>query len=450
MQHRDSDEEEAQKQRLQRQNLQHVSHGEIANLNLSPLASIPQSRPFTQTQHPPNLQLPTESTPFQFQYSSETMTSVYSYPHHSQSSSYEQHLTVHPPSQSSSGSGSQPGYRRNSVPISQHRYAPYPHNLQLERSNWYPSAPSSSSQPSASRPSISAGHTPQPSYFSEALHRSFSAGSGSQTGGGAGGGAYQPPIPPPIEPATGSPSPTSNSTSLSPASVHIGSYLNTPVSAGFPTPTHTQAPHIPSLPLVSSTPTSFGNVGSQYSTTAGFNPILAGPSSTTLPVLPPPQAGYGQHLSSSYSGDDMQDLLAKEEKRKRNKESSQRFRDRTKERAREMKDKLDFLEQRVRELEEYERYVNSDPIKSLREEVTRLGGENAHLREKLMEYEAEVRRLRGNEPLPQTFERTQFGSHSPMDQDPRHSSHPSPTTLDNNGSNSKTPTPPKNSTSQTR
>ncbi|KAG0146675.1 hypothetical protein CROQUDRAFT_92328 [Cronartium quercuum f. sp. fusiforme G11] len=101
----------------------------------------------------------------------------------------------------------------------------------------------------------------------------------------------------------------------------------------------------------------------QYS---GPPPTAFTPSTGSPPLLPPhvftPDPGSRRHTVSAFlppsaleigllGRHDLEDTILKEEKRRRNKESSQRFRDRTRERQREKQERLEYLERRIKDLE---------------------------------------------------------------------------------------------------
>lgn len=107
---------------------------------------------------------------------------------------------------------------------------------------------------------------------------------------------------------------------------------------------------------------------------------------------------------------ELDESMIKEEKRRRNKESSQRFRDRTRERQREKQERLEYLERRTKELEHQLRVgsridLMSDGTKardptgshqlttSERDLIDRLQAENETLRSSLKVAAEEIARL---------------------------------------------------------
>lgn len=124
--------------------------------------------------------------------------------------------------------------------------------------------------------------------------------------------------------------------------------------------------HLPPQPR-HSLPIQYSNPGSNPPAVA-VAPLATAftPSDGSPPLLPPNlfcgDAGSRRHTVSAFMSPsaleigllarhDLEDTMLKEEKRRRNKESSQRFRDRTRERQREKQERLEFLERRIKDLE---------------------------------------------------------------------------------------------------
>lgn len=166
-------------------------------------------------------------------------------------------------------------------------------------------------------------------------------------------------------------------------------------------------------------PTSRSSLGMAYPaaafTPSGGSPPIAPSSSAYFHF---DSAGAGRrHTVSAYaspmpielglvSNPEFDETIVKEEKRRRNKESSQRFRDRTRERQREKQERLEYLERRTKELENQlktksigdEMQENSKP-KALqahnteREMNEKLWAENETLRSLLKKATEEIHRL---------------------------------------------------------
>ncbi|CAH7674289.1 hypothetical protein BY996DRAFT_6411946 [Phakopsora pachyrhizi] len=149
--------------------------------------------------------------------------------------------------------------------------------------------------------------------------------------------------------------------------------------------------------------------------TAAFTPSGGSPpltsSSVASPLFHVDGAGRRHTLSSFASPSsielglvgnlDLDESYIKEEKRRRNKESSQRFRDRTRERQREKQERLEYLERRLKELEAdlavARARSSNDEGQAIREEqemVEVLRRENENLRSALKHADDEIHRLR--------------------------------------------------------
>ncbi|KAH9817877.1 hypothetical protein DFH28DRAFT_1153757 [Melampsora americana] len=148
-----------------------------------------------------------------------------------------------------------------------------------------------------------------------------------------------------------------------------------------------------------SLPIQYSNPGSDQAAVAVAPPATAfTPSDGSPPLLPPnlfcADSGSRRHTVSAFMAPsaleigllarhDLEDTMLKEEKRRRNKESSQRFRDRTRERQREKQERLEFLERRIKDLEiqlvhakRNKSNANSPPATEVIQPPGRLVGEN--------------------------------------------------------------------------
>ncbi|KAI7958184.1 hypothetical protein MJO29_006401 [Puccinia striiformis f. sp. tritici] len=153
-------------------------------------------------------------------------------------------------------------------------------------------------------------------------------------------------------------------------------------------------------------------------TPSGGSPPIASASTAYFHL---DSAGAGRrHTVSSYASPipielnlvghpEIDETLMKEEKRRRNKESSQRFRDRTRERLREKQERLEYLERRTKQLETQLRSparsnsmqegIGRDPSvggggrSEEREMIDRLQAENEALKSSLKTAAEEINRL---------------------------------------------------------
>ncbi|EGG10114.1 uncharacterized protein MELLADRAFT_115554 [Melampsora larici-populina 98AG31] len=161
--------------------------------------------------------------------------------------------------------------------------------------------------------------------------------------------------------------PSSNSLQSNyPSSASNSTQANYPPTTPQGYPTYQNYQNLPPQPR-HSLPIQYPNPGSNPEAVAVAPPAAAfTPSDGSPPLLPPnlfcADSGSRRHTVSAFMAPsaleiglfarhDLEDTMLKEEKRRRNKESSQRFRDRTRERQREKQERLEFLERRIKDLE---------------------------------------------------------------------------------------------------